>query len=483
MKDFISAIKRINTDGLIYAFSDKSIKMFNQNKCMMDVEIPVIRLGRHQTLVVTLTAWDINNIEFLSVIHSNDFRHSDKMSSPNMLVDMYRDYDNEHSAADTIKGANTNSLFRTLLGMTAEQFLYQDISWVFDKFDRDYYILHAAQGFPHKDKIDISTIVRETFGCSVDEYITILITVFWLSKQHPDILSAPESMFDHYENPILTKDNIEKVVKYYSCSYDELRKSVYGKQLLYSKPFIKTQRGGRYLSSNVYLVAMAFANGLYWLARDYYRSINSQNFVNSFGDLFEDYIKDIATTYCSQDEWHVLPKANQKGADFFFDFGRIHVIVEAKSTLLRLDAKQQVPVLQATDIFFARAIGEAYEQLQSTYAELEKSKTVPIIKVILLYDQFSNPGLVEKSMTEIFDNDPLCFVMTIRDWEILLYLHHNDPEKQNIVLDAILDQIDNNQPKKTFATIFKDLSIHRNPHFEGELDFFSQILDCIDKTK
>lgn len=40
---------------------------------------------------------------------------------------------------------------------------------------------------------------------------------------------------------------------------------------------------------------MIVGNGLYWLVRDYYLKHGSQKFVNTFGLIFEDYIKDLAT--------------------------------------------------------------------------------------------------------------------------------------------------------------------------------------------
>ena len=90
MRDFISEIKKINTDGLIYKFSEISIEMFKKNQYMRKVERPVIRYGRNQKLIVQLSAWDIPNIAFLSVKESNDYRHADKVSSVGQLVDLYR---------------------------------------------------------------------------------------------------------------------------------------------------------------------------------------------------------------------------------------------------------------------------------------------------------------------------------------------------------------------------------------------------------
>lgn len=247
MKNFISEIKKINTDGLIYEFSKISIDMFAKLECARDVELPpILRYGKMQRPIVQLLAWDFPNIAFLSVKESNDYRHASRVSTVGQLIDLYREYDNKHSAAESIKNADADGLFRVLLGMTAEQFLYQNWRWIFEKFNRDYYILLAATDFEHRGQIDTNTVVKDVLGYSADDYIAILLMVFWLCSKHPDPLSAPENLYCRKEDTILTRNNITRFIEYYSCTYKELRENSLGKQLLYSKPFIKTQKDGSY---------------------------------------------------------------------------------------------------------------------------------------------------------------------------------------------------------------------------------------------
>lgn len=476
MKDFISEIRKINTDDLIYKFSEISIDMFKRNQCLRDVEIPVVRFGRRQKLVVSLSAWDIQNIAFLSVKESNDYRNADKIATVGQLVDLYREYDNEHSPAESMKNADTNEVFRIILGMTAEQFQYQKLSWIFEKFNRDYHILLSANGYEHRDTIDVDAIVRKVFGYSANDYIAVLLMVFWLCSQHPDPLSAPERLYCRKEHTILTAENLTRFVKYYSCTYRELREHPLGKQLLYSKPFIKTQRNSTYLSVSLFLIAMTVGNGLYWIVRDYYCKQGTQKFVNLFGLLFEDYIKELAQKYCEPTEWRILPATSKKGADFLFDFGSLQMIVESKSSLLKLDAKQQVPNVKSTNAFFRDTISESYEQLNSSYEQLKGNTNAPMLKIILLYDEFSNTSIIERSMGDIFDHDPLCFVMTIRQLEILLYLHRNDTAKHQQVLEELLSQKTLNASPKNIGTIYNELSLYENLHLTGEMDYFARLM-------
>lgn len=478
MKDFISEIKKIPTDGLIYCLSEKSIDMFRKNECLMPVTIPVIHNGQRKILTVTLTAWDILDMEFLSIKESNDYRRSSKKVPVEVLVDLYRDYDNERSAKEGIfQNVDADGVFRTLMGMTAEQFAYEDLYWLFEKFSRDYYILFAAENFEHRSIIDTDAIVREIFGIPVNDYVLILVTVFWLCCQHPDPLSAPEELYSDVNSAVLTVENLSNFIKYYSCTYQNLRTSSLKKQLLYSKPFIKTQRTGEYFASSIFPVAMLVGNGLYWLVRNYYCKQGTQVFVNTFGCLFEDYIKDIASKYCKPSEWTTLSTGSRKSADFTFDLGSLTLLVESKSALICLDVKQQIPNLHNADIFFERTISKAYKQLNSSYVRLSVSSKNPIIKIILLYDQFSNSAIVEEAAHKILGSDSSCFIMTIREFEILLYLHQHNKETEQQILDEILKSSRAENSRKNIPAIYKDLAIDSNPHFEEEMDYFSKLMN------
>lgn len=152
MKDFISAIKNINTDILIYRFSELSIEMFQKNQHLMSLKLPVLRFGGYREYNITLSAWDIPEIEYLSVKYSNDFRGTCKIE-PAKLVNLYRGYENDHSVASKMSDADISGIFRYLVGMTAEQFQYQNMQWIFERFNRNYYILLAASHFEHRSAV------------------------------------------------------------------------------------------------------------------------------------------------------------------------------------------------------------------------------------------------------------------------------------------------------------------------------------------
>jgi len=476
MKDFIAEIKRINTDGVIFEFSKASIDMFQRQQYQKTYDVLSTGFGIQKKASVPLLAWDIQDIAYLAVLHSNDYRRGKNLPQLGYLINLYRGYANANSIAEELRKSNIDRIFRAILGMSAEQFQYENISWIFEKFNRDYYILLAADDFEHRSLLDAESAVKETLGLSADEYIRVLLIVFGLSKLNPIPLGW-------YERPeaanllqIISKENAERIISYYSCTYEEVRTSSLGKQLLYTKPFIKTQKEQLYISCNMYLVAMLLGNGLYWLTRDYYSS-QKQVFPNAFGLLFEDYIKDLGSKYCEEDQWGIIPQGKKKGADFFFDISSIRIIVEAKSALLQLGARQQVPDLNAVDTFFLRHIKKSYEQLNNSLAEMDPGSNRTIVKVTLLYDDFSNTTIIEQSISDIYANDPYCYIMTIRELEILLYSHKNNKEKCDEICDRIVNNIKGVEERASIGSILIKMGLTYNPHLEGDMDFFTIITE------
>ena len=474
MRDFLAEIKRINTDGVIFEFSKASIEMFRDDQYRKPFEIALSKYGIKKKANVFLSAWDIQDIAYLSVMHSNDYRRMGHLPTMGNLINLYRGYENENSIAEEMGKFGIDRIFRTILGMTAEQFQYENIGWIFEKFNRDYYILVAARNFEHRSRLDVNTVTKELLDLSAEDYLMVLFMVFGLSRLDP----IPLRWFARLETkelpPVISRENIERIIGYYTCTYEDLRKSPLGKQLLYSKPFIRTQREQFCISSNMYLVAMLLGNGLYWLTRDYYRE-QKQDFPNAFGLLFEDYIKDLALRYCEKDQWGIIPRGKKKGADFFFDIGEIRLVIEAKSALLQLSAKQQVPDLDAVDTFFLRNVKESYEQLNNSYSEMAPTTSRRIIKITLLYDDFSNSSIIEQSISDIYANDPYSYVMTIRELEILLYAHTHDIEKCDKFCAHLATNLKGAGERESIGAILEKMDLVCNPHLEGDMDYFTKL--------
>lgn len=474
-------LKRISPERIIYTLSDISIHMFMDREFVKEFPVTVTYGTKKRTALVAMSAWDVQSIEFLSICNSNDFRKLDKSISLGQIVDQFRIYENEHSIPAWFH--KSGGAFEYVFGITMEQFLYQNQAWIYEMYNRNFHILFASPSIRRNLSVNIDTIIQETFNCSLQEYNAILLMVFWLCTQHPDPLSAPESLYTKKEDTALTKENIARFVDYYSCTYTQLRDSSVGKQLLYSKPFIRTDRNGRYLSSNCFLIAMIAANGMYWLIRDYYKQRNSHEFLNAFGLMFEDYVCELAHDYCEDRQWQQISPGSKKGADFLFDFGTAEIMVEAKSALISILGKQQVPEKKALDKFRAD-ISEAYEQLMSSLQKRTEcnSSMKPIMRVILLYEDITNLGIAEMAIGDLFENDKLLFLATIAELEIMLYLLKHEPEKLEVVMSDVLDnQCVGPYQRKNLTQILSNHSLYKTTHFKGDRDYFRNAIHDLER--
>lgn len=112
-----------------------------------------------------------------------------------------------------------------------------------------------------------------------------------------------------------------------------------------------------------------------------------------------------------------------------------------------------------------------YDPFWEVEYENESQKIKNILKDILVevyhIGSTAVKGLAAKSIIDI---------MTIRELEMLLYLHHNDKIKEKQILNRLLDSIKLDGLHKNIGAIYEELSIHENPHLDGKMDYFSKMM-------
>lgn len=489
MKDFISLVKEYAVRDFIYFFAELSIKIFNKQResskehlnCCLDFPINIIQHGFiHRQVGVTLSAWDIQAMAYLSIMNANDYRK--KIIQPNEvgeIINLYRGYENEHSGSEFISEAELKDVYKYIAGITYEQFKFQNISWTIQNFNRNYHILVGSDKISREKIVSVNEVTQNIFNLNADELMTVELIILWLCSQHTDILNAPEELYCKKDKSILTKENIRKIVEYYAVTYDEVRNSNIGKQIFYSKPFICTDKKKEYIAVSHYLVWMLMGDGLYWLVRDYYLKNNGgQKFVNAFGEMFEQYFEEMADIYLSKGAWNKIPEQGKKSADFFVEFEDAVFLFELKSGLLGIGAKQQNPSMQQIDRFYDRNIRGAYQQLKNSEEEYHGEK--PVIKIFLLYECMTNTQIVMSSIPEIFETDSRCYIMTIGDLEMMLATYKNDYEKFRKVVKELIDNQNSNVHFESVLKVLNDNEAIGNMHFIGERDYFEKTVKMLE---
>ncbi len=480
MKSFIQTIKGISAEKLIHQFAEISVDMCRKQEYLREVNVQFFQGNVRRSMTVNLSAWDIHGIQYHVICNSNDYRNSNSVYTIGQIVNLYRIFEDQESPAEDLREADLSGVFKILFGLISEQLPFQNMGWIYENFNRNYHILVSSDKINRNLTISLEQIIREKFGWSISEYLSVQLIIYWLCMQHCDPLTAPESMYRKKNDTVLTKENIRKFIVYYSCNYRDVRASPIKKQLFYSRPFIYTDKSEEYIASNCYLVFWMVSNSLYWLMRDYYNELGSQEFVNAFGAMFEDYLKELAVKHFSPEQWNAIPRANKKSADFYFDLNDVILVIEQKSSLIRLSAKQQTSNLEALNKFITTTIIGAYRQIQATCAEINSSK--PILKIILLYEMIENTGLIEMSVPEIFGVDDKCYILTILELEIMFHLWSTDRDRCLELLQKMLTGKQDNEMRGCSVTkIYREMGLYALHGIARELDYFQIQLENLKK--
>lgn len=392
-----------------------------------------------------------------------------------VITNLYRRYENENSESGYLKDAPLSGVFSYLTGMSYEQFIFQNLAWTLQNFNRNYHILVASDKINRDGIIGIDRIIREKFDMDVDEFIANELMILLLCSYYSEPFIAPETFYQGKVSDLVTMDKMKKIINYYSVDYQQVRESKIKKQIFYSKPFVKTQKKQKTLLVSMHLLQMVFADSIYWLERDYYQTNHlGQDFLNHFGGMFEDYFKELARQYLKDDMWDKIPEGKDKSADFYIEFEDVIFLFELKSGTMGIAAKQQVPDLGQIEKFYERNIREAYEQLKAS-ERFFQIKEKPVIKVFLLFEFTNNTQMMSLSMPEIFEKDANTYIFTIADLEMFLATYKQDNDRFQRVIDEILHR-DTGEEKKDFLYILNEHDAIGNRHFIGEKDYLRKIL-------
>lgn len=471
MDTFTNLIRRYSPQEVMTELYKLSLKMMeNDNKGFLN--IPVHLLIKNRGLIkeqITLPVWKISEIVYWSIVKSNDYRNKKLRDSDIIrIINEFYDFDNERTDVSFLKDVRFDEISQFLCGMMGEQEQFQNLQWVINSFNRNYHILIGSKKIQRNLKKSCAQVIQEEVGVDIHAFCTILIMLIGACGK----TQAPLEYKD-IELLGIKNDDWNKVINYYAADYKEIRNSQLEAQIFYTKPFVKTENPKRILAVTYHLVGFLVANGLYWGIRNYYYKADSQDFLNAFGDMFEDYLVELSEQYLATNEFEHLQHENERITDFRYEFENCIWLVEQKSALLKLNAKSQTPNMKNISIFLNRNIQKAYKQLEATYQR--ETSTKPVLKFILLYENLQNTQLMQISMPEIFENDSRCFIIGISEFEQLLRIRKEDPMLWEKVIKELLSRkADNvsvtNILNRTEGFQYSDIFIHNNDYVQKYID-------------
>jgi hypothetical protein len=260
-------------------------------------------------------------------------------------------------------------------------------------------------------------------------------------------------------------DDFRKVLSRYTTTYDEIRKSPLARQIFTAKPFIKTH-SNQLFCINCFLSILLNEHAILWIVRDYYHQNGNDNFPSLFGSLFEMYFEELLNAYVEKTSFEKVPETQNERADWKLDLGGYLMLVEQKSSLLGLAAKQQEADINTMKEFVGRNIVKGLQQLKQTEKDLSLGKC---IKIVLLYESHLKFDLFEWIMPNAgIANDDYYWLVTIKEMEMLLYQYKNNRAVfKEIVAEKIKRQTENSSDGHSLEQLFWGKGLIENQHWLG----------------
>ena len=206
-----------------------------------------------------------------------------------------------------------------------------------------------------------------------------------------------------------------------------------------------------------------FTNSNYWVLRNKYRDLKSQNFTNAFGSYYETYLEEVLSNCLAKDYFERIEEnPKEKRADWYIKFDNYHFFVEQKSSLSLLGIKHSHPDVKAMKKHMIDNWGEAINQLNATQRFYN---TPNAIKIILVYEDYYK----SKCLDELFrlhpelGNDNHFWLVSINEFETLMQLCKNNPEMALQIIQE-KDQIETgrNYKERELKQLFFKHNIEHN---------------------
>lgn len=412
---------------------------------------------------IIIQPWQFADLAYYSILYSNDFRGIKELNDE-MFLSILGIMNNfmETKTIPLIENLNTpldSSLY--LYGFGGEQFKYQTKFMSYHKLIRLLYLIFTVSKKINSN-INPSVIIKEEIGIEWEQLIKVLFSIYL------------NSFIDQHVNATLknisSNDNkyeiFEKVIEYYSIDFDEIRTNKLGRQIFYTKPFVRTQKN-ELLSISVFLNSFIVEQAPFWIIRNYYQKQPKklrQSFTDEFGKWFEFYFNEVCDYFKIQHE--KIPENKKESADWKLVIGNHIFLIEQKSSVAALSIKQQLPNISDYKELMRRTVFKAIKQLYETENDLKVNNP---IKIILCYDDYIEPNILPHFFEDnecTIKNDGRFFIANIIEMEMFLELATTDSALFEKVIGDMLDRnIKSNEKGLSLFKIMRDNGFSNNSYW------------------
>ncbi len=448
-------IKKFSCDSIIECIGRENINIFKK----------ILHNENFIRINGDLNPWDYIKLCYFSINVSSDYRDNkiDKEEYRKIVnefklninkIDSY--FWNFNDIEDNLKA------LAILYGHSQEEFWYQNLTKLIQTYNRNKFIFENISKKRNeinninknsKNNIYIDEILYNEIGC--DSYIFFCIIQaleFYVFKFATPIINMEDLKVILKEMNINIEDGIlNNFLNYYTCDYKEIRDSKLIYNILYIKPFIRTNTN-KLILLDINVLFKILSEGEYWIIRNYFFKLKSQKFTNEFGEYFEIYVKDLLKSYLNESQYYradILNNSsdNKKISDWIISSKKYTIIIEQKSTIISKLAKHMYPNINILNQQVKFHATESYEQLNNTEKLLNNVNK--IIKFVLIYDDCECTTLLEECIFNLRGrkkSDENTYIITIDAFEKLIYILGKNDNSFDDILDEMLEEREKNIP-------------------------------------
>lgn len=481
-------IKKFSTCDLLEYFSLMSIESYRMNeKGFTIVDIPYYnkKTGKKEITEFGYGQWELVQICYYAIKYSNDYRGKKvkKLDFYN-LINENKIYSEK---VENVKDMDSVKLFEHLQCLSNIQFDYQTFG-IINKFNRMYQIMvniNKNKMYNQTEEvcyIDFENKFKEITGIEYNKFINIyyIIVILSTKRKNTNIYDIIQDIQFDTSKLGFSKEDIIKVIEVISKDYNFYKRSN-NWNLLRFYPIVKTSKGeNKYIISNIYSLILSFPDAIYWIIRNYYCKIKSNDFTIYFGKCFEYYLKEVLDYYNIKYE-KLKESQEKKMPDWKIETKKYIILVEQKSALFPIDARitDREERYEKIEGYLKNNIVKAFKQLN----EFKINNTdKEVIRMCLTFEKIYMEENVKYIINKYmkFDSDEnLNWIVNIDEFEILMDILCNNEDDFNAIIEKkiILEKTKDKKGRN-----IEMLLAGRKYNYTGkQINHFKNIAESIEK--
>ncbi|MBK5261050.1 MAG: hypothetical protein JJE17_00575 [Peptostreptococcaceae bacterium] len=446
---FDELISQYDSKILIQEFAKINQNIFNNKAKNKEPYIEIIMERGFRKITNIVGHWTIRDIiiRIISRAHNDNYALIKKNINDEELKEIIAQfgvYEQENSKK--IKEAD---IFYILHGYSEQQF-YCQVNRSLDNFTRNRIIFVEINRLSG-NILDIETPLMNTLGLNYHEFQYLMAVLYIKSKDDINPLNYKEGYFNGADF-IDAESKYKKLVKYFTGEYKDVQE-VDSNLARYLFPIIFD--GTSTTVIDMFMLEQKLYEGDYWVIREYYcknpLKRDANYFPNTFGILFENYIKEILkdiknccyTQLTNENSKEILKAStdnNEIYADFIIETTKYCVILEVKSAILAPKGRDIIDNREAVMKFYERTFVRGSEQVLNTIKRFEPNDR-NCYGMVLYYKD----GFLKNSTKDIYLRDVnreelrSVLAIDITEFEYLLSAIDKDTELGENIIKSFVD--------------------------------------------